>query len=1722
MSSIPLECFICYKNFSGPESAGQHFNSTEHGRKAEFKPSHSGMSCSVCRINCDTRKILQEHLTSPRHLATVEKQQMFESTRHHPGMVAHRDLSHNIQLREGPEGSEASIHSGQCQLCNVKYTSHKHATDHLKGKNHNKKLVQYEMMQKSSISKQSYQTGFQSAALNVADINTTNLKQVYNDDVHAMNRRLELSRGTPQHANVDLSPSRCDICDVILSGPTNVEQHYNGEKHRKNLELKKKVNMPGVPDQFKCDLCKVTFTGPESERDHMASDKHKKKALLAQKQARGEDYPLHCNACDAKFTGQESAAQHFDGAKHKRTVENEGIKAKKENFNDADAPLQFLRKTSDLNFVQRNDTVQSSPTDHKLLCNNISDERLVHNKPIGIHQNTKNDKPEQRDEILKQPDFVDSDAKIETLRLDDDVDKNESNTTDNVTFVHNQLHSPTGFVSIGRGRGVFSLLNELKSSAIPKVNNTSLTNESLKTSIHEKADSDNEKEVITNYRTNVPDSMGTSAYSKLVASQSLSAASQLPSAKPQPQLTASQSPFAVSQSPFAASQSPFAVSQSPFAASQSPFAASQSPFAVSQSPFAVSQSPFAVSQSPFAVSQSPFAVSQSPFAVSQSPFAVSQSPFAVSQSVLHASNPPTAASNLQLAEGVVNQYQQRAPLKKRINERRDSSNEYVFNPSTGRGICFVCNIDLTSLAHKNQHLSGQKHKKALAVKEQFKNTGLQDSPFVCKICSVTFTGFEAREQHMNSERHLAKEKGLLIGTNEYFCDVCKVACTGPESYSQHLAGSQHAKMSGAGTQYGNGAMNFDLTNWHHCEICKCNLNSREQLMIHKKSPKHLKQLEKMAGMGSAPVNRIGKFECKVCSCFLDTRVQLQIHEASPKHLAKLQKSSNIVVNPLGLDRTTWHHCDVCNCNLNTAEQLAIHKSSPAHLAKAAKSSGHIPDAHVYMDQDFTPAFTNQASNAMSSMAATPLEVFLSEPLFPEHLMSNIEDSADSPENNNTAGLEFTELLHDNFADAGAGKNEDLANSNNGAGLGAGNSEGLGGNVKNYSDITWATRSRGSRENRSSERKTSSERSQHNDLDIQRGRSRSTELNPMVNNPHAATHPYYCHTCKAPMNTRQAYEIHLKGKRHMQKISVDPAPVREHKPPESGQYPPCTRTKPRAYQFELFGKAMVNDTLCFLPTGTGKTLVSIMAMSAMLNKYPTKNVLFLVDKVLLVLQQTKQIRKEIGDTQFLRYNPDSATCLDIESRDLYIASVCMGQQNTYGIPLWKHDVVVVTADFCRNLLDKEILRWTDFSLVVFDEAHHCDKGHPFNTLLTNYHQQVTNLEDRPKILGLTASPAGKSDIPKTYQMLARLVDNMGNVEMSVVEEPVNVDVLREYQSNAEMIIRSPSGQNDNSVKKLLHEFNIYIMHCVIKLLIVSNIDYYVSCRNEIHTDMTDADINRIADEFLNRNIDLILSSLMSLQQSTDALDKVQFSLFISHVQSICLARSSLMEGGELCVRQEFEDLQSTDSNFTFAKSLGLPVDNLVQVLGWDYNDIDDMFASITDVDDSLDVNIKCLIDELTKFKRTTERSISLVLVKQRSSAVLITRVLQNSLKMRNLGLNTTYVIGHGGSGSNDKGMTVNQQKRILDDIKQFKYQVVIATSVAEEGVDWPDCDCVISMYPPTTVTALIQMRGRARKKGSKFIILCGSMEEEGKLYDIMQREANMIDATRMLIKEKRKL
>lgn len=66
---------------------------------------------------------------------------------------------------------------------------------------------------------------------------------------------------------------------------------------------------------------------------------------------------------------------------------------------------------------------------------------------------------------------------------------------------------------------------------------------------------------------------------------------------------------------------------------------------------------------------------------------------------------------------------------------------------------------------------------------------------------------------------------------------------------------------------------------------------------------------------------------------------------------------------------------------------------------------------------------------------------------------------------------------------------------------------------------------------------------------------------------------------------------------------------------------------------------------------------------------------------------------------------------------------------------------------------------------------------------------------------------------------------------------------------------------------------------------------------------------------------------------------------------------------------------------------------------------------------------------------------------------------------------------------------------IEDFKRDKINILIATSVIEEGLDVSTCNLVISINEVLNVKSFIQTKGRARQKNSKFVFLCAEEEQQ---------------------------
>lgn len=106
-----------------------------------------------------------------------------------------------------------------------------------------------------------------------------------------------------------------------------------------------------------------------------------------------------------------------------------------------------------------------------------------------------------------------------------------------------------------------------------------------------------------------------------------------------------------------------------------------------------------------------------------------------------------------------------------------------------------------------------------------------------------------------------------------------------------------------------------------------------------------------------------------------------------------------------------------------------------------------------------------------------------------------------------------------------------------------------------------------------------------------------------------------------------------------------------------------------------------------------------------------------------------------------------------------------------------------------------------------------------------------------------------------------------------------------------------------------------------------------------------------------------------------------------------------------------------------------------------------------------------------------------------------------------------LVGHGQNVRSEpmrigmKGMTFVTQDKIVEDFRSGKLNLLISTSVGEEGLDFPLCSFVCRFDPPMTLPQYIQTRGRARMENSKFFIMleAGASPERNRLAALQNSE-----------------
>jgi Fanconi anemia group M protein len=124
---------------------------------------------------------------------------------------------------------------------------------------------------------------------------------------------------------------------------------------------------------------------------------------------------------------------------------------------------------------------------------------------------------------------------------------------------------------------------------------------------------------------------------------------------------------------------------------------------------------------------------------------------------------------------------------------------------------------------------------------------------------------------------------------------------------------------------------------------------------------------------------------------------------------------------------------------------------------------------------------------------------------------------------------------------------------------------------------------------------------------------------------------------------------------------------------------------------------------------------------------------------------------------------------------------------------------------------------------------------------------------------------------------------------------------------------------------------------------------------------------------------------------------------------------------------------------------------------------------------------------------------IVFAQYRASVKLILNRLEEK------GISATELIGQAG-----KGISQKEQIKRLDDFRQGKYQVLVATSVGEEGLDIPSVDRVIFYEPVPSAIRSIQRGGRTARvrPGKVSVLVAEGTRDEAYYWSSQHRERSM--------------
>ncbi|KAF2873406.1 dicer-like protein-like protein 1 [Massariosphaeria phaeospora] len=353
---------------------------------------------------------------------------------------------------------------------------------------------------------------------------------------------------------------------------------------------------------------------------------------------------------------------------------------------------------------------------------------------------------------------------------------------------------------------------------------------------------------------------------------------------------------------------------------------------------------------------------------------------------------------------------------------------------------------------------------------------------------------------------------------------------------------------------------------------------------------------------------------------------------------------------------------------------------------------------------------------------------------------------------------------------------------------------------------------------------------------------------------------------------------------------------------------------------------------------------------------------------------------------------------------------------------KNMVVVSTAAVLVDCLMHSFINITGINLLIFDEAHHAKNNHPFARIIKDFYDTEPDISQRPRIFGMTASPV---DANTDIKQAAKDLESLLHCKIATTSD---LTLLQNH-------IRRP---NEHVSKYSLQQEFETPFHQKIKASYgeIKAFQKFFKASKQFSAELgpwaSDIYWSFAFSEEESRKIEMREERVFHKTRRDGSVDKLNEEI------------ARLREAQEL-VRNHY---------------FGLPT------------------ATLEDLSDK----VLQLHSWLSDYYARSDEARCIVFVQQRQTARLLNLIFTH---IGGRHLRSAILVGNS-SGIGDQKVSLKTQVMTVAKFRRGELNCLFSTSVAEEGLDIPQCNLVVRFDLYRTMIAYVQSRGRARHRNSKYL------------------------------------